>query len=396
MEKEARVCGSYTSDQRILVVGDGDFSFCLSLCKQLRSGHNVIATSYDAYDVLVKKYVDAAHNTEQIASLGSVVLHGVDATNLQETLTLPSVCATTGLDATACFAFQLCEKFDRVVFQFPLVYAMLDKQSFQADPDPCIRNRRLIRHFLHSAYHLLRDAQSEIHISSKETRPYLEWNIEALALGLLVDEVVSQKQVEVEDGGNCLADGGNCLADGVASNGERKPQPDAFGFLRKYPFEREAFPDYKSRNVMHTDGFPLTDAFTYVYGFAAPDKPLYCLDFIYDTKYYIHNCVLCRKKFSNDLDNNKHYVSQDHKRAARLASLWDTERGKIDSMWRERRRKTGHELRNSSQERADEKNVMCLSGVREKGNFYNEPSTNTNPPESNPEANAAKRKREED
>lgn len=354
MESEVRACGSYDSNQRILVVGDGDFSFCFSLCKQLRSGKNLIATSYDSYEALVKKYVDAAANTQQITSLGSIVLHSVDATNLQETLKLPAHCTTSGPnDTDRSFATQNDEKFDRIIFQFPLVYAMPDKKSFEADPDPCIRNRRLIREFFHSAYHLLRDERSQIHISSKETRPYLEWNIETLAKGILNDEEIGGDIAKEESEKE--------LSVATAMRG------DNFGFLCKYPFEREAFPEYKSRNVMHTDGFPLTDAYTFVYGFGSTQLPLESLEFIYDTKYFHFKCLFCKKKFTNELDNEKHHASQDHKRAARLGAIWEKERARIDLKWRERRKPES--LRSNTNE-----STTTSANELSSGNFFNEPA----------------------
>lgn len=44
----------YSSSQRILLVGEGDFSFSLSLAKAFGSGHNMVATSLDTQGITIK------------------------------------------------------------------------------------------------------------------------------------------------------------------------------------------------------------------------------------------------------------------------------------------------------------------------------------------------------
>jgi 25S rRNA (uracil2634-N3)-methyltransferase len=39
----------YSSEQSILIVGDGDFSFSLALATAFGSGRNLVATSLDSY-----------------------------------------------------------------------------------------------------------------------------------------------------------------------------------------------------------------------------------------------------------------------------------------------------------------------------------------------------------
>jgi len=211
------------------------------------------------------------------------VRHNVDAADLQNTLILPTEFCT--------------RKYDRIIFQFPLVYSQRDYESFKADPDNTIRNRRLLREFFHSSIPFL-TKDGEIHISSKETRPYNEWNIQGLATGM-----------------------------------------EPFGFLQKYDFNKEDFPEYKCKNVGCNDAFPLTNATTFVYGIPQEGKEIDKSEFIYDKKIYPYVCLYCRKKSTNELDKENHERSKDHKRAVKLYENWQIEVEKIDNKWKERKKK---------------------------------------------------------
>lgn len=52
-KEEAEKCiKHYSSSQRILLVGEGDFSFSLSLAKAFGSAHNMVATSLDTQGII--------------------------------------------------------------------------------------------------------------------------------------------------------------------------------------------------------------------------------------------------------------------------------------------------------------------------------------------------------
>ena len=79
-------------NKNILIVGDGDFSFTKVLAGGTLGdfGRNIVATSFDTYDDLVRKYT-LPRMTETLTELknnGVEVHHGVDATNLNKTLNL--------------------------------------------------------------------------------------------------------------------------------------------------------------------------------------------------------------------------------------------------------------------------------------------------------------------
>ena len=91
---------------RLLVVGDGDFSFSEAFT-QSRALDTTVTTSYDTAEELNRKY-GASYVTEIVSKLvgrGVEVFHGVDATRLKETLP-PSASGRPRI-------------FERIVFNFP-------------------------------------------------------------------------------------------------------------------------------------------------------------------------------------------------------------------------------------------------------------------------------------
>ncbi|KAG8878866.1 hypothetical protein FRB97_002153 [Tulasnella sp. 331] len=88
-EESVRFTIPFAKDDRILLVGEGNFSFALSLLTHhLQSNtrlaaQNLTASSFDSEDELYRKYPqDAAANVEALRKAGVKVLFGVDATKL--------------------------------------------------------------------------------------------------------------------------------------------------------------------------------------------------------------------------------------------------------------------------------------------------------------------------
>ncbi|XP_071958149.1 ferredoxin-fold anticodon-binding domain-containing protein 1-like [Antedon mediterranea] len=105
----------------ILLVGEGDFSFALSLNKHLQQVSLMIATCIEV-DTPVK-YMKAQENIDQLRESGGTVIFGVDATNLQ-----------------SC-KFLKGKTFDVVIFNFPHTGGKARIQD----------NRELLRKFFISA-----------------------------------------------------------------------------------------------------------------------------------------------------------------------------------------------------------------------------------------------------
>ncbi|BBH01456.1 hypothetical protein with DUF2431 [Prunus dulcis] len=158
----------YSSCHRILLVGEGDFSFSVCLARAFGLAVNMVATSLDSRESLMLKYSKASSNVKELEARGCIVLHEVDVHSMSQ------------------HPFLIRLRFDRIIYNFPHAGYLLGPFSSE-------RNRfhqDLIRGFLKNARELL-TAIGEIHVTHKTTFPFSEWKIVELAheVGLyLVDE----------------------------------------------------------------------------------------------------------------------------------------------------------------------------------------------------------------
>ncbi|XP_062086779.1 heavy metal-associated isoprenylated plant protein 41-like [Humulus lupulus] len=157
-EEEEKWIQYYSSNHQILIVGDGDFSFSSSLATSFSSAFNIVATSLDSYDVVVKKYKKARSHLEHLTNLGASCLHGVNATMMK------------------IYSELRMRKFDRIIFNFP-------HAGFGAREDDTRlihKHRCLVHGFFFNARSMLRP-NGEIHVNHKTTPPFSWWNLEELA-----------------------------------------------------------------------------------------------------------------------------------------------------------------------------------------------------------------------
>ena len=156
---------------RILTIGDGDLSFSASLWNHFKPAQ-LTATVFDSQQTLEDKYQH--HAIEQLnTDPNQQVLFGFDVTNPD---TWPK--SWSSLDTS-----NLSDKsFDLVIFQFPLVPAFEDPDYFHKMGDISINtlNRLLLRQFLiHCTEYFLDPKGKQLcYITSKDVKPYNEWNIE--------------------------------------------------------------------------------------------------------------------------------------------------------------------------------------------------------------------------
>ncbi|GLT26390.1 hypothetical protein SLA2020_014590 [Shorea laevis] len=168
MEEEEKWVTHYSSKHQILLVGEGDFSFSLSLASSFGSASNICATALDSEADVINNYKNGKSNLENLKKLGASILHGVDATKMKNLDDLKK------------------RKFDRIIFNFP-------HSGFHGKEDydwVIQKHRTLVSGFFSNASRMLQ-ANGEIHVNHKITPPYCDWNLEGLASANSLDLIDS-------------------------------------------------------------------------------------------------------------------------------------------------------------------------------------------------------------
>ncbi|KAJ7982721.1 DUF2431 domain-containing protein [Quillaja saponaria] len=91
----------YSSTQKILLVGEGDFSFSACLAIAFGTAANMVATSLDSRDSLRLKYSNVMANLNLLRMFGCTIVHEVDAHTMSHHPLLHM------------------KRFDRIIFNFP-------------------------------------------------------------------------------------------------------------------------------------------------------------------------------------------------------------------------------------------------------------------------------------
>lgn len=291
---------------RVLTIGDGDLSFSASLLKHhnLRS---LTATIFDSHATLISKYGGDEYY-QALVNNGCKVQCDFDVTdrvtwgelandNAQEESTTKKSHENT---------------FDLVIFQFPLLPAFTSKQAHEEHCENFsinTLNRRLLRVYLQHCfrYFLNKNGAQLAYISSKDVKPYRQWNIEqALTMNT------------------------------------------SLSYLGKTPFNINDFPGYKIRNVDRDKHVKNTKSFTYVYSQkdnetqALMENPLLADQLISDMLIVnpnsIHNastektnalftednhCGICYTGiFMNEADKKLHFQGSKHVKMQQYQQQW--------------------------------------------------------------------------
>ncbi|CAA7062463.1 unnamed protein product [Microthlaspi erraticum] len=150
----------YSNNQKILLVGEGDFSFSLSLARSFGSARNLTATSLDTREEVERKYMNGKASVEELERLGCNVVHGVNVHSMTND-------------------FRLFGRYDRrIIYNFPH-----SGFGFRQEHEGyyITLHQALVKGFLKSAREMVKEEGGEIHVTHKTTHPYSEWKIETLA-----------------------------------------------------------------------------------------------------------------------------------------------------------------------------------------------------------------------
>ncbi|KAI8552224.1 hypothetical protein RHMOL_Rhmol06G0249700 [Rhododendron molle] len=159
-KKKVRWIKHYNSAQKILLVGEGDFSFSACLARAFGSGRNMVATSLHSKRLLAEKHWSSEEHLEELESLGCLVLHKVNVHKMSYHHTLKHM------------------EFDVVVFNFP--HAGHVSGYTEKDEELIEMHKDLLRGFFKSARGMLVKEGGEVHVTHRDDYPYNKWELEVL------------------------------------------------------------------------------------------------------------------------------------------------------------------------------------------------------------------------
>lgn len=249
---------------RILTVGEGDLSFSYALYQQCHPAL-LVASVYDSLNALNQKY----------------------PTNYHAPLNKAGVQVVTQLDVTQPSSFTPlgAQQFDLVIFQFPLHVGFDSPGAYLATPelaDSNLRNRWLLRQFLLNAFAYLLDKKGArlCYISSKDVKPYTDWDLE-----------------------------------------QALHQGTDIAYFGSMPFAAENFPGYRIRNVGRDKYVKATQATTYVWGKELPNELNGQLT--RPNTLPANHCPLCGSgPFSNPNDYHAHQQNRRHQQKQHYQQQW--------------------------------------------------------------------------
>ncbi|XP_054819069.1 uncharacterized protein At4g26485 [Prosopis cineraria] len=187
---EEKTIKHYSCKHKILLVGEGDFSFSLCLAKAFGSASNMVATSLDSKGELIMNYYSRdLDNLLELEKLGCTILHNVDAHTMNKHPSLGD------------------QLFDRIVFNFPHAgFLYREHDSVQIE-----LHRQVVRGFMKSSREMVSEG-GEIHVTHKTSHSFCAWKIEEIAVevGLCLTKEVPFYKWDYQGYSNKKGSGSNC------------------------------------------------------------------------------------------------------------------------------------------------------------------------------------------
>jgi len=260
---------------RVLTVGDGDLSFSASLLKH-HQPQQLTATIFDSKACLQEKYDEDYY--QQLQQENCQVITGFDVTDKNTWGTLNK------------------HSFDVVIFQFPLLPAFSSEQAFQSQCETAsvnTLNRALLRQYLLNCFsYFLSDKGPQLAlITSKNVKPYLQWDIEKALI----------RNTDIN-------------------------------YIGRFTFDISKFPGYKVRNVNRNKHVKSTQGTTYVYSLESVEtcKKMFDND---SSEYITYNlksripehktCQICQTgAFAGEHDKRMHFATKKHQQMFDYDQQW--------------------------------------------------------------------------
>jgi 25S rRNA (uracil2634-N3)-methyltransferase len=148
-------------EEKILFIGEGNFSFALSLALMINRADNFVCTSYDSEETCIAKYPESLEILQTLRDLEAELMFNIDCKNIQ-----------------------FKQRFSKIIFNFPHVGLGIKDQLKNV-----ITNQKMILAFFEQAKKKLctkeknDENDGEIIVSLKNGVPYDLWDIRTLAKG---------------------------------------------------------------------------------------------------------------------------------------------------------------------------------------------------------------------
>ncbi|KAD4179041.1 hypothetical protein E3N88_27632 [Mikania micrantha] len=180
----------YNSSQKILLVGEGDFSFSACLARAFRTAENIVATSYIKKELLVRDHWTCIPHLLELERLGCLLLYEIDVYKMHTHHILKNM------------------KFDIIIYNFPhaghfvhlrerdpVLIDLVIFHTLYVSWVTHMMHKELVETYFKNARKMLTSV-GEVHLRHRDDPPYDRWNVVLLAAkaGLALKEKVGFNQ----------------------------------------------------------------------------------------------------------------------------------------------------------------------------------------------------------